>query len=127
MAAAARISMLLLTGLLACGGEASSSPPAGDPGSASPAEFIAPEEACDTDADCVMTDFPGCCACCGCAYPYAIRGDALAAERDRCAEVDCAAAQEEAGCAAEECVGCPLTEERFEAVCRAGRCTPEPG
>jgi hypothetical protein len=107
----------------ACGGPSASEPASNDDPET---EFIAPEERCDVDADCVVTDFPGCCACCSCSVPYAIRADALASQRAECADTDCAPIQEEAGCAVEECVGCPLEEGPFAAVCRRGRCVREP-
>ncbi len=122
----ARLRPLLFALLLAfgCGGSSASEASPNDDDSEN--HFIAPEEACDDDADCVVTDFPGCCACCSCAVPYAIRGDALEQQRAECASVDCAPIQEEAGCAVEECAGCPLVEGDFAAVCRAGRCLREP-
>jgi hypothetical protein len=102
-----------------CGGSSSTEPSASD----DPAtDFIAPEEACSVDADCVITDFPGCCECCTCSVPYAIRGDALAQERARCAMMDCAPIEEEQECAIVECERCPLERRSFEAACRRGRC-----
>jgi hypothetical protein len=123
--------MVALTASLDACGAASGREPAesSDPsGSASsdPADFIAPEEACDGDDDCVITDFSGCCDCCGCAYPYAIRADALAAGRARCETFDCTEEWAEQECAIVQCEGCPVTDERFRAVCSSGRCTPEP-
>ena len=106
----------------ACGSTTADSTPADDQRT----EFIAPEERCDVDADCVITDFPGCCACCGCSNPYAIRGDALETQRAECASVDCERAQEDLGCAVEECVGCPSDDRDFAALCRGGRCVRDP-
>jgi hypothetical protein len=85
------------------------------------AAYVAPEERCTTAAECVVTDFPGCCECCDCAQPYAIRRDHLQRQRERCSAMDCAPRQEELGCAAEECVPCSSPDERT-AVCHAGRC-----
>ena len=86
-------------------------------------DFVAPEEACERDDECVITDLPiGCCDCCSCSVPYAIRRDALEANREECAAMDCTARHEELECAIVECARCPLTDEVFHAVCESGRC-----
>jgi hypothetical protein len=77
---------------------------------------VAPSEACRSDDDCTVTDFTGCCACCGCSTPYAIRRDELARQQDLCAIVDC----DFSGCD-EECAACPI-EPLGTAACEDGRC-----
>ena len=94
------------------GSDALGAAPASDPGAPGPSE------ACTLDADCVMTDFAGCCACCSCVIPYAMRGDVLAQGQARCAEVECSFA----GCD-EECMACPLAP-LGRARCEDGRCQP---
>ena len=66
--------------------------------------------------------FPGCCACCECATPYATRGDHLANERDRCTIMDCLPRRAAAGCATEECEGCAANLDELTPVCHLGGC-----
>ena len=92
-----------------------------EPGS--PGGVVAPSEACQSDDQCTVTDFAGCCDCCGCTVPYAIRSDALAAEQEPCTVIDCDFSR-----CAEECPSCPRAP-LGTAICESGRCVrhPPPG
>ncbi len=99
---------LLAVCLAACGGAtANSAPPAPSPdlGEASP---------CTQDAECVATNFGGCCGCPR--DPYAITTAALKKHENQCAVVDCTMA-----------TSCEGFEEAklFRAVCRGGKCALE--
>ncbi len=72
---------------------------------------------CKTDADCVMTNFTDCCACCECTKPpYAILHTKLHALEARCADTDCALD----GCNTKRCP--PCTPPAAKAVCDEGQC-----
>lgn len=88
-------------------------------GSSSPTPASTSDK-CATDADCVVTNFPGCCACpqCSKAEPRALTNAALAAEQKKCTVVRCnMAICNTAGM-------CPPGEDasHFVARCRAGEC-----
>lgn len=106
--------------LVACG---SSTPTSEEPAT----DFVADSERCESDAECVISDFPGCCDCCSCSSPYAIRADALEEQQRACESEDCSQEHEEQECAIVECQGCPTTHETFDAVCEEGRCVRQPG
>lgn len=90
----------------------SSRPPAGPP-----------TTTCATDADCIVTNFPGCCACPQCAKgpPRALTTSELAAEQANCITVTC----EPNACARAGI--CPPGEDasRFVGRCRATACELE--
>lgn len=72
---------------------------------------------CATDADCVMTNFTDCCACCECTKPpYAIAHAKLHEREARCADTDCPLA----GCNTKKCPPCTPTSAK--AVCEDGQC-----
>jgi len=76
--------------------------------------------ACATDADCVVTNFPGCCACPQCSKgpPRALTAAALAAEQANCQTVTCE--PDTCGLAGM----CPPGEDasKFVGRCRASEC-----
>jgi hypothetical protein len=72
---------------------------------------------CQTDADCVMTNFTDCCACCECTKPlYATAHKKLHEQEARCADTDCALD----GCNTKRCP--PCTPPTTKAVCEEGSC-----
>lgn len=79
-----------------------------------------PTAACESNADCVMTTFAGCCGSCCPRTPYAISRTQLDQNQRRCAAVDCAAPN----CAAVRCAAAPDISE-FRAVCSAGQCVAQ--
>jgi len=89
---------------------------------------IAPRQppACTVDGDCMMSTFSGCCGACCPPPPYAISRANDAAQRRRCAAVDCAARScPDVVCARQE----PVTA--YRAACQSGQCvavraTPAP-
>ncbi|MBK7076713.1 MAG: hypothetical protein IPH44_30915 [Myxococcales bacterium] len=102
---------------------APSAPPAGggaDACPAAPGDTMSAGDACTADADCLVTNFPGCCAC-----PQCSTADPVARSRT-------AAAQAEAACAAASCDAsicdvagmCPPGEPaaHFTPRCCAGVC-----
>jgi hypothetical protein len=78
---------------------------------------------CVTDADCVVTNFPGCCACPQCSKgpPRALTAPALAEEQDSCQTVKCDLNR----CALAGM--CPPGEDasKFVGRCRASECVLE--
>ncbi|MEM9692003.1 MAG: hypothetical protein AAGA56_05640 [Myxococcota bacterium] len=89
------------------------------PRAAGAPDLVMVEERCTEDSDCVVTDFPGCCACCNCSTPYAMNAQSLQKQKDNCALVECVEVCDE------ECLGCPF-EPLGRAQCDAGRCTRRP-
>ena len=87
---------------------------------AAPGDTMSAGDACTADADCLVTNFPGCCAC-----PQCSTADPVARSRT-------AAAQAEAACAAASCDAsicdvagmCPPGEPaaHFTPRCCAGVC-----
>jgi hypothetical protein len=73
---------------------------------------------CDSDDDCVVTNFPGCCACPECAPPTA-----RSREGARRAEAVCATTTCPANVCAEPCPH--ETADHFVARCRDRACTAE--
>lgn len=77
-------------------------------------------EPCRVDADCVATNFAGCCACpqCRVAEPHARNRDNLAKEVEDCAVVECSLAVCNLGGM------CPPGEDanHFRAVCQKTDC-----
>jgi hypothetical protein len=131
---------LCLHGLLAlagCQGAVSTSPApsqagdAGAPGSSARPPPAAPRipaspadpDTCQGDADCVVTNFAGCCACpqCSIGPPRALSRAALRAEQEGCKDAVCNTAR--CGVAGI----CPPGEDasRFAARCRDGACRLE--
>lgn len=77
----------------------------------------ADDDVCTSDADCVMTNFTDCCACCECTKPpYAILHKKLHELEARCADTDCALD----GCNTKRCP--PCTPPSTKAVCDEGSC-----
>jgi hypothetical protein len=70
---------------------------------------------CTSDADCVVTTFGGCCACCP-DTPRAVPASKLEAQRTSCARADCATCSDR--------IDCPKTEpvSAFVARCQDGTC-----
>ncbi|MBX3160222.1 MAG: hypothetical protein KF773_29940 [Deltaproteobacteria bacterium] len=94
-------------------------PPPPSPSSPS-TEAAAPGDACTRDADCVVTNFAGCCACpqCSVGAPTARSLAELARAQDQCKVMRCnTTVCDLAG-------ACPPGEaaDRFAPVCRAGTC-----
>lgn len=99
-----RLALIVVAVVVGCAkpAPAPSAPPGGDPaarapspgsGDACPAspDVMSAGDACAADADCVVTNFPGCCAC-----PQCSTADPVARSRT-------AAAQAEAVCAVTTC------------------------
>ena len=107
-----------LATLVACSGPATRRSPSAAPVVATPSPAPPPgdspsEVPCAVDADCVVTNFAGCCEPCRVAPHVERSADARAAE-EHCAIVDC-----------EGRVGtCPPVEpaEEYRAVCRQQQC-----
>ena len=94
-------------------------PPASSPSTALPSDSpVAPDQACSHDDECTVSIFPGCCACCGCVQPYAIRKDALARNEERCHRIRCAMDH----CQYKKCPSCKEMEAPRGATCRQERC-----
>lgn len=117
------------TGEVAAGPSASSKAPPDSTATAVPSNGLSqpPADAtattCATDADCVVTNFAGCCACpqCSKAAPRALTRAALAAEEAKCQVVRCNTAMcDTAGM-------CPPGEDaaKFVGRCRANACALE--
>lgn len=83
-----------------------------------PAVANAERTTCSADADCVITTFAGCCACCDGA-PHALPLHIAERERNRCAAVECRACSEGVQCAEHE------PEGAFVARCKEGTCVSE--
>ena len=83
--------------------------------------FTAPGDACTADADCVVTNFPGCCACpqCSVGRPTARSRSALATAEQVCTVAECD------GHACDVGGMCPPGEsaDHFVPHCTAGTCT----
>jgi hypothetical protein len=112
---------MFVLGLLACGPAAAPPPPVAPPPASpdpAPAEVaLTGEDACTSDADCLVSDWPGCCGCAQCrGEPTARSRAGLEKAKDRCKVVRCRQTCDPAGC--------PPTEpiDQFTAVCRAGTC-----
>lgn len=72
---------------------------------------------CTTDADCVITNFSDCCACCECAKPpYAVSHKTLHTLEARCATADCSME----GCNTRRCP--PCTTPTITPACEDGAC-----
>lgn len=61
--------------------------------SPSEAKDAAPSDVCRSDADCVISTFPGCCPTCACRAPKAMTRSYEAAEREICGRVECVPAR----------------------------------
>jgi hypothetical protein len=74
---------------------------------------------CTSDADCEVTTFGGCCACCPDA-PRALPKNKLAQQKERCAGADCAPCSDR--------LTCPHVDEgsAFVAACKDGTCAALP-
>jgi hypothetical protein len=82
---------LALVVLAACGAHPAPAP-ATAPAPVTPAPIEpAIGDTCTADADCVVTNFPGCCACpqCNVAQPRARSKSELAREQQTCTVVEC--------------------------------------
>ncbi|MEZ4221872.1 MAG: hypothetical protein R3B13_13145 [Polyangiaceae bacterium] len=73
---------------------------------------VAEEERCETDADCAITTWEGCCQC-NCREVYALNKRALKAKEDRCASRRCLAVK---------CPKCEHSTADWLGLCRQGRC-----
>ena len=75
------------------------------------------EQECTTDADCVITNFTECCACCECAKPpYATSHKKLHVLEARCATAECSME----GCNHKRCP--PCTTPTIKPACEDGTC-----
>ena len=75
------------------------------------------EVECATDADCVITNFTDCCACCECAKPpYAVSHKKLHTLQAKCATSDCSME----GCNTKRCP--PCTTPTIKPACDEGTC-----
>lgn len=70
---------------------------------------------CSMDADCAITTFAGCCACCP-GEPRALPKEKVEAEQGKCAATSCLRCPENADCAATQ------PESAFVARCERGTC-----
>jgi hypothetical protein len=90
-----------------------------DPNAPPPPPPIDPDdgEECTTDADCVITNFTDCCACCECAKPpYAVSHKKLHTLEAKCAATDCSME----GCNTKRCP--PCTTPTIKPACDDGTC-----
>jgi hypothetical protein len=75
---------------------------------------------CNSDSDCVVTDFAGCCPCCP-VEPYAAPKNELASRKNACAGKACSACGDN--------IECPKIAGRvagFVARCKEGTCADVP-
>jgi hypothetical protein len=57
------------------------------------------ERLCERDRDCVLTTFPGCCACCECGPPRAVSKGSVGESRASCEGIACQPCDPDVTCA----------------------------
>ena len=72
---------------------------------------------CQSDADCEITTFAGCCSCCSCPKPYAINKLVSQARRNRCNAVRCVPCTRACAACSQIQAGAP-----GRAACQDNRC-----
>src|SRR5262245_49358795 len=101
------LAAFLLGVAMACG---SSTPPGRTPSGG----YVS----CTVDADCVVTTFGGCCACCPSA-PHALPKAKLDEQQQRCASASCGVCSDR--------LACPHVDDTsaFTATCKDGTCNAQ--
>jgi hypothetical protein len=77
------------------------------------------DRACSRDDECILSTFPGCCSCCQCSPPHALRADAEQRLHDSCSQIKC----EAKSCLTATCVPCGSLAATVRAVCAEGLCS----
>jgi hypothetical protein len=77
------------------------------------------DRACSRDEECILSTFPGCCSCCQCSPPHALRADAEQRLHDSCSQIKC----EAKNCLNATCVPCGSLAATVRAVCIEGLCS----
>ncbi|MFO1518792.1 MAG: hypothetical protein U1F57_03875 [bacterium] len=97
--------------------------PSSSPATSKPAPWAVEESSCRQDADCEVTNFPGCCACPQCwkGPPRAVNRDWLKLQQNICAVASCD------GSHCNIAGMCPPGEDasHFTARCKAAECALE--